>query len=253
MRLGGRVALITGSGGGIGRSTALQFAAQGARVAVNDVDAAGAEETVALICSAGGDARLCPGDVTSASEVEAMVSGVVGAWERLDILINNAGITRDALAVRLKDGEVKRMSEADWDAVLAVNLKGTFLCSQAAAVPMIRQSYGKIVSTASVSAFGNIGQANYAASKAGIIGLTRTLALELARYGINVNCVAPGGVRTRMTAAIPEKAMSALLERIPFRRLAEPDEIAAVHLFLASDDASYITGQCLVVDAGARI
>lgn len=253
MKLTSRVALITGSGGGIGRSTALRFAAEGARVAINDVDAAGAVETVALVKAAGGEARLSPGDVTSASEVQAMVDGVLGAWGRLDILINNAGITRDALAVRLKDGEVKRMSETDWDTVLAVNLKGTFLCSQAAAVPMIRQGSGKIVNTASVSAFGNIGQANYAASKAGIIGLTRTLALELARYGIHVNCVAPGGVRTRMTEAIPERVMAGLLERIPFGRLAEPDEIAAVHLFLASDDASYITGQCLVVDAGARI
>ncbi|MCC7020253.1 MAG: 3-oxoacyl-ACP reductase FabG [Ardenticatenales bacterium] len=253
MRLENRVALITGSGGGIGRSTALRLAAEGAHVAVNDLDAVGAEETVALVREAGGEARLAPGDVTSRSEVEAMVDGVLAGWGRLDILVNNAGIIRDAITVRIKDGEPQRMREADWDDVLAVNLKGTFLCCQAAAVPMIRQRYGKIVNTASVSAFGNIGQANYSASKAGIIGLTRTLALELGRHGIHVNAVAPGGVRTRMTEAIPDPVMAGLVAKIPFGRLAEPDEIAAVHAFLASDDASYITGQCLVVDAGARI
>lgn len=253
MKLADRVAWITGSGGGIGRATALRFAAAGARVAVSDVDQAGAEETVAQIRALSGEAHAFPGSVASDAEVAEVVAGVLAAWGRLDILINNAGITRDALAVRVKDGQVQAMSEEQWDAVLAVNLKGTFLCCQAAAVPMMDQRYGRIVNTASVSAFGNIGQANYSASKAGVIGLTRTLALEWARFGIHVNCVAPGGVRTAMTESIPEKVMAGLLERIPFRRLAEPEEIAAVHLFLASDDASYITGQCLVVDAGARL
>ncbi|RIL12472.1 3-oxoacyl-ACP reductase [bacterium] len=253
MDLNDRVAWITGSGGGIGRATALRFAAAGARVAASDVNHAGVAETVELIRAAGGTAEAFVGDVASAESVDSIVDGVLGAWGRLDVLVNNAGITRDGLAVRIKDGSVTRLAEDAWDAVLDINLKGTFLCCQAVAVPMIRQGYGRIVNTASVSAFGNVGQANYSASKAGVIGLTRTLALEWARHGIAVNCVAPGGVRTQMTAAIPERLMTALLERIPIGRLAEPEEIASVHLFLASDASSYVNGQCLVVDAGARL
>lgn len=145
------------------------------------------------------------------------------------------------------------MSDEQWDAVLEVNLKGAWLCAQAAAIPMMRQKYGRIVNTASVAVRGNVGQANYAASKAGLIGLTRTLALEWARFGIAVNCIAPGGVKTRMTAAIPEAMMAGLLEKIPYRRLAEADEIGAVHAFLASDQASYITGQVIFVDGGMTI
>jgi len=249
--LEGAVAIVTGGGGGIGRATAERFAAEGARVAINDVDAAAARETVESI---GGDrAAFVAGDVTSAEETEAMVQRVVADWGRLDVLVNNAGITRDGLAVRIKDGEVKRMSESAWDQVLDVNLKGTFLCCQAAAVQMIEQGGGRIVNTSSVAAFGNVGQANYAASKAGVIGLTRTLAKELARYGIRVNCIAPGAVATPMTAAIPDKIKERLIEEIPFRRMADPAEIAAVHLFFASEASSYVTGQCLVVDAGLRI
>jgi len=171
----------------------------------------------------------------------------------LDIVVNNAGITKDGLTVRVKDGEVKFMSDEQWDAVLEVNLKGTWLVSQMAAVPMIRQKYGRIVNTASVGAQGNIGQANYSASKAGVIGLTRTLALEWARFNIAVNCVAPGGVKTRMTAAIPDNIMAQLIERIPLKRMADPAEIAAVHVFLASNEASYLTGQVLWVDGGLTV
>jgi len=253
MRLKDRIALITGAGRGIGRATALRFAAEGARVAVNDVDAEAAEETVAAIQQAGGEAFFVSADVTNRAEVEAMVNQIVERWGRLDILINNAGITRDALTVRIKGDEVKMMDEAAWDAVINVNLKGTFLCAQAAAVPMIRQQYGKIVNTASIGMQGNIGQANYSASKAGVVGLTRTLALELARYNINVNCIAPGAVETRMTAAIPDKIKEGLMQRIPFRRMAAPEEIAAVHLFLASDEASYITGQVIFIDGGLSV
>ena len=250
MRLKDRIALITGSGQGIGRATALRFAAEGARVAVNDVDREAAEETVAAIQEAGGEAAFIPADVTNRAEVEAMVDQIVERWGRLDILVNNAGITRDALAVRIKDDEVRKMDEAAWDAVLNVNLKGTFLCAQAAAVPMIRQRYGRITNTSSTAWLGNIGQANYSASKAGVVGLTRTLALELARYNINVNCIAPGGVKTRMTAAIPDKIMERLLQRIPLGRMAEPEEIAALHVFLASDEAAYITAQVITIDGG---
>jgi 3-oxoacyl-[acyl-carrier protein] reductase len=179
-----------------------------------------------------------------------MVNAAISNYGGLQVLINNAGITRDGLTTRLKDGAPSYMSEEKWDAVLDVNLKGTWLCSQIAAVPMIEQGYGRIVNTSSIAALGNIGQANYSASKAGVIGLTKTLALEWARYGIAVNCVAPGGVKTRMTETIPEKVISGLVEGIPFGRFAEPSEIAAAHAWLASKQASYVTGQVLFVDGG---
>lgn len=252
-RLKDKVALITGGGSGIGRATALRFASEGACVVVSDTDEASVGETANLIAEAGGKAVAVVGDVTARPDVQKMVDAANEKYGRLDIVVNNAGITRDALTVRVKDGDVKMMTDEGWDTVLNVNLKGTWLVSQLAALPMIRQKYGRIVNTASVGARGNIGQANYSASKAGIIGLTKTLALEWARYNIAVNCVAPGGVKTRMTAAIPDNVMAGLIERIPLRRMAEPDEIAAVHAFLASDDASYITGQVIWVDGGLTV
>lgn len=182
-----------------------------------------------------------------------MVDAAVDRYDRLDILINNAGINRDTLTTRIKDGEVRFMTDEQWDAVLNVNLKGTWLCSQIASVPMMKKKYGRIVNTSSIGALGNVGQSNYAASKAGVIGLTKTLALEWARFNIAVNCVAPGATRTRMTEGIPEKIMEILLNKIPFRRLAEPEEIAEAHLFMASDQAGYITGQTLFVDGGISI
>jgi 3-oxoacyl-[acyl-carrier protein] reductase len=253
MRLKDRVALITGGGSGIGRATALRFAKEGARVAVSDTDEAGANETAKLITAAGGEAVAVVGNVATRADAQTMVDAATRNFDRLDILINNAGITRDALTVRVKDGDVKLMTDEQWDAVLNVNLKGTWLVSQLAAVPMMKQHYGRVVNTASVGAQGNVGQANYSASKAGVIGLTKTLALEWARFSIVVNCVAPGGVKTRMTAGIPENVMARLLERIPLKRMAEPDEIAAVHVFLASDEASYITGQVIWVDGGLTV
>jgi 3-oxoacyl-[acyl-carrier protein] reductase len=191
--------------------------------------------------------------VASREDVQKAVDAATSTYGGLQILINNAGITRDGLTTRIKDGETRLMEDEKWDAVLNVNLKGTWLCSQIAAVPMIQQGGGRIVNTASIAALGNIGQANYAASKAGIIGLTKTLALEWARYNIGVNCVAPGGVNTRMTETIPEKIIEKLLDGIPFGRFAEPEEIAAVHVFLASPDASYITGQVIFVDGGVSV
>ena len=253
MRLKDKVAWITGAGAGIGRATALRFAAEGARLFLSDVDERGVKEVAGAVIAAGGRAATGLGNVGRRDDVQALLEQALQTYGRLDILINNAGINRDALAVKVKDDEVRLMDDERWDSVLEVNLKGTFLCAQAAAVPMIRQNYGRIVNTSSIAALGNIGQANYSASKAGVIGLTKTLALEWARFHINVNCVAPGATETRMTAGIPEKLREALIEKIPLRRLARPEEIAAVHLFFVSDDADYITGQVLLVDGGISV
>lgn len=245
-----KVALITGAANGIGKATAGRFATEGARLLLADVDEEGLEATQKDVEKAGSEAKVFKADITNRADVEDMVDACIEKLGGLDILINNAGVTRDALTTRVKEGETKLMEDEDWETVLNVNLKGTWLCSQVAAIPMIQQGSGRIVNTASVAALGNIGQANYSASKAGVIGLTKTHALEWSRYGIAVNCIAPGGVNTRMTAEIPEKIMAGLLEHIPFRRMAEPEEIASVHVFLASDMASYITGQVIFVDGG---
>jgi 3-oxoacyl-[acyl-carrier protein] reductase len=253
MLLKDKVALITGGGNGIGRAIVLRFIEEGARVATCDLDEAGLEETRKEAEQAGGQVMTVTANVSLRDDVQRMTDAVVKEFGKLDVLINNAGVTRDALTARIKDGEIKFMSDEQWDTTLNINLKGVWLCSQIAAIPMMKQNYGRIVNTASVSALGHIGQANYAASKAGIIGLTKTLALEWARFNIAVNAIAPGGVKTRMTAAIPENIMIKLLEKIPYKRMAEPAEIAAVHAFLASDQASYITGQVIFVDGGQTV
>ncbi len=253
MKLGDRVAIVTGGASGIGRATVLKLASQGARVAIVDVEKQTelANQLCQEVTTAGGGAMVALADVSSRVQVEATVDAVLKQFGRLDILVANAGITRDGFTVRKsKEGEIKKMSEANWDAVLNVNLKGTWLCAQAAALPMMEQKYGKMSFTTSFAIRGNMGQANYVASKAGVVGLTRTLALEFARYGINVNCVAPGATKTPMTATIPEDLVARLSEKIPLKRFAEPEEIANVHLFLVSDEASYVTGQCIVVDGG---
>lgn len=257
MNLEGKVALITGGGNGIGRATAIRFAQEGAKIVISDMDENGLESTghelAKINAVTDGAFATVVGDVSSREDVEKMVDAATGRYGRLDILINNAGINRDALMVRVKEGETRLMSDEKWDQVLDVNLKGTWLCCQIAALPMMQQNYGRIVNTSSIGALGNIGQANYAASKAGVIGLTKTLALEWARFGIAVNCVAPGATKTQMTAGIPDKILQSILTKIPARRLAEPEEIAAVHLFLASSEASYITGQVLFADGGASV
>lgn len=252
MRFENKVVLVTGGGSGIGRATALRFADEGATLVVADVDDAAAGGLMNELGKRG-RAVFVVGSVAVREDVERMVNQALTSFGRLDIVINNAGITRDALTVRIKDGDVKRMSEEQWDAVLDVNLKGTFLVSQAAAVPMMEQKFGRIVNTASVGALGNIGQANYSASKAGVIGLTKTFALEWARFNITVNAVAPGAVKTRMTSTIPENIANQMSEKIPLKRWAEPEDIAAVHAFLASDDARYITGQVIWVDGGLSV
>jgi len=245
MRLLDRVALITGAASGIGAATARRFARDGALVGINDADPDGAQAVALEIQAAGGKSLATPGDVTKLADVTEMVGRTVAAWGRVDILINNAGINRDAMAAK--------MTEEQWDEVLDVNLKGTFLCARAVLPGMRERGWGRVVNTSSIGALGNIGQANYSASKAGVIGLTKTLALEYAKYGVTVNCVAPGATMTRMMAGIPDKIKEQIIARIPAGRVASPDEIAAVHCFLASDDAAYITGQVIFVDGGISV
>jgi NAD(P)-dependent dehydrogenase (short-subunit alcohol dehydrogenase family) len=245
MRLEGRVALITGAGSGIGEATARRFAHEGAIVVVNDVDVELARPVVTELQAAGARALFVEADVTNRGEVEAMMNHVVGEFGRLDVLVNNAGINRDAMS--------HKMTEEQWDQVLTVNLKGTFLCAQAALVRMRERGWGRVINTSSIGALGNIGQANYAASKAGVIGLTRTLALEYAKFGITVNCVAPGPVMTRMLAGVPEAIREKIVAKVPTGRIARPEEIAGVHAFLASEDAAFITGQVLFVDGGMSV
>jgi len=239
-RLDGRVALVTGAAQGIGEATARMMAAEGVRVACADVNVDGVQ---ALASELGGLAL--GGSVSDAAAAADWVKQIVDRFGQLDVLINNAGITRDAMS--------HKMTMDQWDAVLEVNLKGSFVCAQAAMMAMRERNTGAIVNTASVGAFGNIGQANYSASKAGIIGLTKTLALEGARYGIRVTAVAPGFVDTPMTAAIPDNIREQQIARIPLRRTAKPEDIARVHLFLVSDDSAYVTGQTIVIDGGLTL
>ena len=244
MRLSGKVALVTGSARGIGRSIAEMFCAEGATVVVNDVgDAAGARETLATLEAAGGKGSVEMFDVSEAAQVEAGVKNILEAHGRIDILVNNAGITRDNLLLR--------MSEAEFDAVYRVNLKGTFLLTKVVTRHMIRQRSGKVVNISSVvGMMGNAGQSNYAAAKAGIIGFTKATARELASRNITVNAIAPGFILTAMTAALPEAVQKAFLAQIPLGRFAEPREVAELALFLACDASSYITGQVVGINGG---
>jgi 3-oxoacyl-[acyl-carrier protein] reductase len=245
MRLEGKVALITGAGSGIGEATAVRFAKEGAKVVICDVDVENANRVAGEIKVNGKEAIVIKADISKKNEVENMIKQIVDQFGKLDILVNNAGINRDAFA--------KKMTEEQWDAVININLKGTFLCCQAALKVMSEQKYGKIINTSSIGALGNLGQANYAASKSGVIGLTKTLALECARYNINVNCVAPGATNTPMTSKMPKEIYDKITQKIPLKRWAEPKEIANMHLFLASDEASYLTGQVIFVDGGISV
>jgi len=243
LELEGRVALVTGAAQGIGKSISLLLAKHGANIVVSDINLEKATETAKEVETMGRKAIAVRVDVSKAGDVEQMVDTILKEFGRIDILVNNAGITRDKL--------ILRMSEEDWDAVLDVNLKGTFHCTRAVVRHMAKQRYGKIVSIASVTGeMGNPGQGNYAASKAGVIGLTKTIAREFAQRGINVNAVAPGYVQTPMTDVLPEKVKEELKRLIPVDRLGQPEDVAEAVFFLVSERSSYITGQVLNVNGG---
>lgn len=244
MVLDGRVAVVTGGGRGIGRAVALALADAGADVAVavsRELEAA--EETAEAIRQKGRRALARRADVSDSAQAEDLIAAAVEALGRIDILVNNAGVTRDGLLLR--------MSDADWDAVLDANLKGAFHCTRSALRRMLRQRSGRIVNITSVMGLtGNAGQANYCASKAGLIGLTKATAKEVGARGITCNAVAPGWIRTRMTAGLPEEVAERVRQQIPLGRLGEPEDVAGAVVFLCSPAASYITGQVLVVDGG---
>jgi 3-oxoacyl-[acyl-carrier protein] reductase len=243
LKLTGKVVLVTGAAQGIGRAIALLLARNGADIVVSDINLEKAEETAKEIRAIGPKAMALKVDVSNLSDVERMVGDILEKLAKIDILVNNAGITRDKL--------ILRMTEEDWDAVLGVNLKGTFNCTKAVIRHMAKQRSGKIVNIASVvGEMGNAGQANYSASKAGVIGLTKTIAREYAQRGINVNAIAPGYIETPMTKALPEKAKEELKKLIPMERLGKPEDVAEAALFLVSEESNYITGQVLNVNGG---
>ena len=243
MRLKDKVALITGGARGIGQAIAMTFAKEGADIVVADVNLEIALQTASEIEKLGRKALALEMDVTNYEKAEEGINKILDKMGKVDILVNNAGITKDNLLLR--------MSQSDWDAVINVNLKGTFNCIKAVTRPMIKQRSGRIISIASIiGLMGNPGQANYAASKAGIIALTKTIAKELASRNINANAVAPGFIQTEMTAKLPEDIKKKMLEAIPLGKLGTPDDVANICLFLASEESSYVTGQVITVDGG---
>jgi len=243
MTLAGQVALVTGASRGIGRAIALKLAAEGAFVVATATSEGGASATVEAIAAQGGKGRAVKVDVSCAAEVEALIQAIAAEQGRLDILVNNAGITKDGLLLRMK--------EEEWDAVLDTNLKGAFLCMKAAAKVMTKARHGRIVNISSVvGEMGNPGQVNYCASKAGMFGMTKSAARELAKRNVTVNAVAPGFIETDMTAVLPEKAREALLQEIPLERLGAPEDVANAVWFLVSPLADYVTGQVLSVNGG---
>jgi 3-oxoacyl-[acyl-carrier protein] reductase len=245
MRLQDQVALISGGLNGLGRETAHIFAKEGAKVAVCDLAADGSE-LVASIQAAGGVCHYIPADVSDFAQVQRMVAQVIEKFGTIDILINNAGITRDATLLK--------MTEEQWQQVIAVNLSGVFHCTKAVAPHMVQKAKGRIINASSVvGLFGNFGQTNYSASKAGVIAMTKTWARELGPKGIRVNAVAPGFIATDMVRKMPEKVLQLMMARTPLRRMGEPRDVANAYLFLASNEADYINGAVLSVDGGLTL
>lgn len=243
MKLKDEVAIVTGSARGIGRAIALELVRNGAKLVICDLNMDDIQIVVDQFTEMGGEAKGFVSNVTQAEDAQQLIDKTIEAFGKVDILVNNAGITRDNLLMRMKEDE--------WDAVIAVNLKGTYNCIRAIAKPFIKQRSGKIINLASVvGQIGNAGQVNYSASKAGVIGLTKSVAKELAARNVRVNAIAPGFIQTDMTAKLTEKAKEELTNAIPLGKLGQPEDVAKVVLFLASDDAAYITGQVINVDGG---
>ncbi len=250
--LRGKVVIVTGAAAGIGRATAQRFAQEGAHVAVWDVNESAAAEVVKELPSRGAEALFRRVDVTDSASVEAGIQGVLARWKRIDVLVNNAGIVRDAQLVKWKDGAVvSTMTDQAFDDVVRVNLKGVFLCTRAVVPHMIAAGGGVILNATSVvGLYGNFGQTNYTATKAGVIAMTRSWARELGRYKIRVNAVAPGFIATEILKAMPEKVLESMVAHTPLGRMGQPDEIAEAYVWLASDAASFVHGAVLSVDGG---
>ena len=250
MRLKDKVALITGGAAGIGKTTARRFAEEGAQVVICDVNEEDGQQVAEEL-----GVEFYKVNVTDREDVQRWVDAVVEKYGRIDVLINNAGITRDALFVKVKEGElVKQMEESAYDAVINVNLKGVFNCAQAVAPQMIKQESGVIVNASSVvGLYGNFGQTNYVATKAGVIGMTKVWARELGRYNVRVNAVAPGFIATEMVQTMPDKVLDNMRQHTPLGRLGKPEEVADVYLWLASDESSFVHGTTISVDGGIVI
>ena len=246
MRLKDKVAIITGGANGIGLATAFLFAREGAKVAVADFDETAGKQALQRLSEQGAEARFVQVDVANPESVQGMVEAVIQTYGRVDILINNAGITQDAM--------LTKMTPEQWQRVIDVNLSGVFYCTQAVVPYMIEQGNGRIINTSSISGvYGNVGQSNYAAAKAGVVGMTKTWAKELGRKGITVNAVAPGFIETGMVAKVPEKVIQQMIEKVPVKRLGQPSDIAHAYLYLASDEAAYVNGSTLHVDGGIAL
>jgi 3-oxoacyl-[acyl-carrier protein] reductase len=250
--LGGKVVIVTGAAAGIGRATAMRFASEGCRVAAWDVHEAGQQDLLGELASAGAEAVFRKTNVSDAQDVETAVQETVTRWGSVDVLINNAGVTRDSQLVKWKDGAVAgTMTDDAFDQVISVNLKGVFVCTRSVVPHMMRKGSGVILNASSVvGLYGNFGQTNYSATKAGVIAFARTWSRELARYNIRVNAVAPGFIATEMVQKMPEKVIQTMLSHTPLGRMGKPEDVAEAYVWLASDAASFITGAVLSVDGG---